>query len=412
MKIENLRSEKRGDRSRVAATVIWEDCDRPTHEVYFETEEAFAKDLSCNPHSFLIGCIIPAMHYGEKRVFIDAEICPELREGLITAMSWLRYWYYEPDKELVRVEAKTRSTMPSPRSLDRAGFFFSGGIDSFATLRSNRLNFPSEHPLSIKNGLLVYGLEQDDPELFKYVKKSLLNVARDIGITLIPVYTNLYLNYRKEDATNNFRFWTYEFMGAAFAAIPHVFAKRFSVISVASSYDIPNTRPHSLNPLLIPCYSSSDMRIRLDGIIFSRFGKTKLIADWDVALQHLRVCNMYKKYKAEMLNCGLCEKCIRTMLALLSLDVLEKSRSFPFQDVSAELVKKGVLIKNPYVVSYYRELIMPLAEKGRHDLVVSIEQKLSEYNKRQRMDKLKKRIKRFDNKYLYGSLVRSKRLFS
>ena len=55
MKIENLRSEKRGDRSRVAATVIWEDCDRPTHEVYFETEEAFAKDLSCNPHSFLIG---------------------------------------------------------------------------------------------------------------------------------------------------------------------------------------------------------------------------------------------------------------------------------------------------------------------------------------------------------------------
>ena len=54
MKIEDLRSEKGGGRAKVAATVIWEDCDRPTHEVYFETDEAFADGLSCNPHAFLL----------------------------------------------------------------------------------------------------------------------------------------------------------------------------------------------------------------------------------------------------------------------------------------------------------------------------------------------------------------------
>ena len=142
MRIENLRSEKKGNRVRVAATVIWEDCDRPTQEVYFETDEVFADGLSCNPHAFLVGCIIPAMHYGEKRVIMDAEICPELRTGLITAMNWIRHWYYGPERNLVQIETKTRSNLLTPRTTERAGFFFSGGVDAFATLRANRLTFP------------------------------------------------------------------------------------------------------------------------------------------------------------------------------------------------------------------------------------------------------------------------------
>jgi hypothetical protein len=285
VKIENLRSEKRGNRARVAARVTWEDCDRPTHEVYFETDEAFAEALSCNPHAFLVGCVIPAMHYGEERVFIDAEICPELRQGLITAMGLLRHWYYDPGRALVRIEAGTRSDLPTPRTPERAGFFFSGGIDSSATLRANRLGFPLEHPWSIKDGLVVYGLELDDPEAFEYVLNLLSSVAQDVGIELIPVYTNVYLQYRDEDARNHFSFWYYKFMGAALAAVAHAFARRLTVVSIAADYDIPNQRPHGSHPLLDPYYSSSDLRIRHDGIALSRFAKTKLVAEWDVALQ-------------------------------------------------------------------------------------------------------------------------------
>lgn len=66
MKIENLKSEKNADLARVAATITWENCDRPTQEIYFETTEAFAQDLTCNPHAFLVACIMPAMRHGEK----------------------------------------------------------------------------------------------------------------------------------------------------------------------------------------------------------------------------------------------------------------------------------------------------------------------------------------------------------
>ena len=72
VKIENIRSEKKANGAEVAATVTWEDCSRPPQEVYFETDETFADSLSCNPHAFLVGCIIPAMHYGEERIFMDA----------------------------------------------------------------------------------------------------------------------------------------------------------------------------------------------------------------------------------------------------------------------------------------------------------------------------------------------------
>ena len=82
MKIENLRSEYVSGRPRVSATVVWEDNERPSSDVYFETSEEFCEGLTCNPNAFILGSIMPALRHGEKRIRIDADICPELREGL------------------------------------------------------------------------------------------------------------------------------------------------------------------------------------------------------------------------------------------------------------------------------------------------------------------------------------------
>ena len=405
MKIENLRSEKNGDRVRAVATVKWEDCDRPPYELYFETDEQFSQALSCEPQAFLIGCAIPAMHYGEKRIFIDAEICPELRTGLMTAMSLIRHWWGLNSKPL-RIESAVRSKIPQSLNSKRAGFFFSGGIDSFATLLNNRLNFPLEHTLSIKGGLLVYGLELDSPEIFKYISNSLLVAAQKLDITLIPVYTNVYLEYRNEDASDHFRFWEYRFMGAALASIAHACSQGFTVVSIASSDDITNLHPYGSHPLLDSNYSSADLRICHDGISFSRLAKTKLVAQSDVALQHLRVCNQYQLYKPDMLNCGKCEKCLRTMLALLALGVLDKTSAFPTNEVSEELIWSELKLgKETHF--YYKELLEPLAEKGRYDLIRAIEGKLRDYRKIQNGWRIK--CKQFDQKYFQGKVTKFKR---
>lgn len=401
MKIENLRSEENGNLARVAATVIWEDCDRPTQEIYFETTTAFAQGLSCNPHAFLVACIMPAMRHGEERVSINAEICPELRNGLITAMSWIRHWY-EPDRKPVQIEAKTKSHLPMPHTPERAGLFLSGGIDSLATLRVNRLNFPVEHPGSFKDGFLIHGIEKGkDLELFKQAVSSLSIIALDADISLIPVYTNIrHLDYDSS-------FWGKEFQGAALSAVAHTFSRRLTTVAIPSSFDISHLYPYGSHPLLDPNYSSSDLQIRHDSILLSRLTKTKLVADWDVALQNIRVCNKPKLIKTGTLNCGQCEKCLRTMLALLALGMLDKTRAFPEVDISEELILANAYIKYPpYAEFCYRELIVPLAAKGRLDLVRAIERLIAQYHTESRLKQREERLKQIDRKFLKGNLFK------
>lgn len=399
MRIENLKSEEKNNLARVAATVIWEDCDRPAQEIYFETTLEFAQGLSCNPHAFLVACIMPAMDYGEERVFIDAEICPELRDGLMTAMGWVCRWY-ESGRQPVRIEAKMRSHLPTLRTPDRAGFFFSGGIDSLSTLRANRLDFSLEHHRSIKDGLLIHGIERHTVEdnnkqleNFERHLNSLSEIAQDAAIALIPVYTNVRC---LEDSLD---FWQYEFQAAVLSSVAHAFSRRLTEVTIASSEDIPYVEPYGSHPILDPNYSSSDLRIRHGSILLSRLGKTRLVAEWDVALQHMKPCtkNQYGK-----LNCGRCEKCIRTMTTLLALGVLDRASAFPQTDVSEELMLSGAYVDNIGAASDYLALVDLLEEKGRYDLVRGIKRIIARYHERD----LKGIITRFDRQLFKGNLVR------
>ena len=311
---------------------------------------------------------------------------------------------------MVRIEANTGSPLPTRRTPDREGLFFSGGIDAFATLRANRLNYPDTHPGFIRDGILVFGLEMDDSEKFKHVLEFYGGVAQEAELNLIPVYTNVYLVYRAEDERNDFRFWGDHFQGAAFASIAHALANRYTSVSISASDAIPdltlmkrvNLWPYGSHPLLDPQYGSSDLRIRHEGIAWSRLDKTRLVAGWDVALQNLRVCNQFRRYERGELNCGRCEKCVRTMLGLEALGLLERTSVFPVNRLSAELVKSaGSLSDNPE--GSYMELVEPLRKKGRDDLVEAIEQKLAGQRGLARRGFMKV-LSEFDKKYLGGTL--------
>jgi len=38
-------------------------------------------DLSSNPDPFLVGCLLPARHQGERHIAIEGEVCTELLES-------------------------------------------------------------------------------------------------------------------------------------------------------------------------------------------------------------------------------------------------------------------------------------------------------------------------------------------
>jgi hypothetical protein len=371
MQIANIRIESTDARKRAVGTVTWEDCDRPSRDVYFETTEEFGEYLSIDTDAFVTAAILAACAHGERRLLVEGEICPVLRDGLVTAMSLVSHWYHLGWKPVV-LEGKTRSTGRPRSSEQRAAVFLLGDIDSLATLRANRLDYPPQHPATVRDGFLVCGLE-DQPPAFEHLMASLSAFARAADITLIPVHTNL------RSLDDGWEFWSDLSVAAGFSSIAHAFKRRIGRASIAAGYDIPNLYPHASHPLLDPNYGSYDVAIRHDGVALSRLAKTRLVAEWDVALAALRVCDRSEDYPPGYLNCGLCEKCLRTLLALLALGALERAITFPGIDLSEEIVMTTIRLHRRNI-HFYRELIAPLQEIGRNDLARCIQRKLDRYH--------------------------------
>ncbi len=405
MKIEDLQLGKIGNMTRVTAKVIWEDNDRPTKDVYFETSDVFGVGLSYNPHAFLVGCFLPAMHFSEKRIFIDAEICPSLEHGLVEVMNWMQHWF-EFDREIVCIEARRKSYINKFNKARNAAVFLSGGVDSLGTLCHNHRRYPIEHPWYIRDAIFIQGnnIESDSRvETVDRAVEALSEMSRDAGVTLIPVATNI---RELEPSTNFFTQWH----GSILAAVAHALSERISTVFISATESIPSTlkllkikhfKTWGSHPLIDHKYSSSDLLVQHVDAELTRLDKLRMVADWDAGLQNIRVC--HPNFPGE--NCCRCEKCIRTMLALIAIDQLGKTRAFSEDDLSESTVKSVHLrrqnSKDDYSVEYdYLELIPPLLERGRNDLVRGIEHIIA--MSRYQSPTIKERLKKFDRQHLGG----------
>lgn len=372
MKLWDLKQSEKENLARISARVTWEDCGQPEREVFIETEKVFASDITANPHAFLVGCIIPALYFGEKRIHMDAAICPGLKEGLEMVMVLMKTWTKNRFLPL-SIEAETQAAIKYTENNRQAALFLSGGMDSLAALRLNRLTYPKTHPGYVRDCFLVHGFDIGGVvergakyHVFERAKKAMAIVADDADVNLIPVYTNI--RHLCDDRV----LWLNQFFGAVLAAVAHAFAPRINLSYIASSYDIPNLVPCGSHPMLDPEYSSFDLKIRHRDVGLSRMEKLKIVAGWDTAFQNFRVC---LANVPDRLNCGRCEKCVRTMLELLSIGVLNKTRAFVEDDVTPDMLE-AFSITIRHREPFYEELIQPLKARGCHTIAKALEEKL------------------------------------
>ncbi|MCP4718369.1 MAG: hypothetical protein GY860_02840 [Desulfobacteraceae bacterium] len=375
MKIIDFNLTRDSEFVTAEARVIFEDCARPEQSVYIKTPLSFAKGFEANPDAFLVGCLLPALHLGEKRIFIEQEICPFLKEGVGVAMNLLSHWtrlrpkgrYYP-----IKIEAKPREN-PSTLSPPRTGMVMSGGMDSLAALRLNRLNYPKGHPGYVKDSFFLHGFDIGGVvergmkyHVFDRAMDAILKITRDAGTQLIPVYTNI------RHLCDERELWLDSFFGAVLAAMAHTFSTRINLMFIGSSYDIPNLHPCGSHPLLDPEYSSYGMRLRHRDYEMSRLEKIKIVSAWDAAFQNFRVC---LANVPDRLNCGKCEKCVRTMTELTALGVLHKTSAFVEDEVMPADIEQfdiTIRVRPPF----YRPMIPLLRQQGRDDLADTIEQLL------------------------------------
>jgi hypothetical protein len=374
LRLSKLNIINTNNRVRLKARVLWEACDQPAKDVFIETEKPFGDDLSLNADAFLVGCLIPAMHFREKRIVLQDPISPYLREGLETVMALMQQWSNGRMQPL-DIDAPVRPLMNSQRRKPRAAMVFSGGIDSLVTLWLNRRQYAEGHPGAIKDGFIIHGFDIGGVvergmkyHVFDRARQALSTVAEDARLSLIPVYTNI--RHLCDDRS----LWLDYFFGAVLASVGHAFSIRNNLLYIAASFDLHNLVPCGSHPLLDPEYASYSLRIRHSHAALSRMTKLKIISEWDTAFQNFRVC---LANVPDRLNCGKCEKCVRTMLGLLGLGVLGKTRAFVENDVTPDTLSpfKITIRHRP---PFYRELLEHLQSQGRDDLVDLIQRKLND----------------------------------
>lgn len=373
MKLKEFRHETDTHRNRISAKVVWEESGLLEKEVFIETDNRVALDVRYAPHAFLVGCLIPALHLGEKRIAMEGGICPELREGLGMVMALMHHWSHGAYIPLTLETGTNRQPLKQVKTA-RSGMLFSGGIDSLAALRLNRLGYSPEHPGYVRDCLMIHGFDIGGVQargmkypVFDRAMEAIGTIARNADVTEIPVYTNIRHLYDDREL------WLNSFFGAVLAAVAHAFSSRLDLFFIASSYDLPNLVPCGSHPLLDPEYSSSEMRIRHRDVALTRIEKLRIVSEWDAGFQNFRVC---LANVPDRLNCGRCEKCVRTMTGLVALGVLDKTRAFVEDDVTPDMFEP-FRIDIRHREPFYTELIPLLEKRGRTDLVKVIRQKLS-----------------------------------
>ena len=195
------------------------------------------------------------------------------------------------------------------------------------------------------------------------------------------------------------------FHGGRSFSVAHALGRRLTSASIASGVDYPRRGPYGSHPLLDSIFSSYGLRIHHDCPGLSRFAKTKILSEWETGLRHLHVCNQSEYYRSGMLNCGRCEKCLRTLTALSDPGQIGLGRELCPARVTPELILANAYI-NKMTFPFWDELVGPLEEAGHEDLARAVKRRISLWRGETGW---RGPLRRFDRMHLNGVLRYLKR---
>ena len=219
--------------------------------------------------------------------------------------------FSDGELSVVPVEAETAPAARAPAGRGTAAFF-SGGVDAFYTVL--------EHEPELTHLVFLQGFDVIDASSPKGVAAAAgaRTVAAALDKTLVEVETNVRLVCRRFGTGTTT--W-----GAALASVALLLQCELERILIAGSDSYATLVPWGSHPLLDPLFGTDALGIEHDGCEATRVQKVERIASSALAREHLRVC---PEQLAE-LNCGRCEKCLRTMTTLRLIGALEQCPTFP-----------------------------------------------------------------------------------
>jgi len=400
--------DRRDGAETVHARISWEDSDRSPFDLRFSFHSGDAP--VADPNAFLIAVFVAALRAGARRIALEGAICPTLGDGLRAAAAVLRSWY-GGGRSTPALEPSDGFRAGYPPETGGDAVFVSGGLDSLDLLHSRRGGLPAEHPAAVRRGIFVtrFGRFADERQMAEFgvrSERAARGTAREAGLPLAVVSTNL-LELQEDP-----RAFSLEESGAFFGAIAQLFSRSVSTVLLAASDDARSgLSPWGSHPLLDPLFGTSALRFVHDGIGITREEKAARVGRSAAGRRHLFSCT-FPRPGDPLLNCGQCEKCLRTMMELLVAGALSESEVFP-RDLTADAIRALPGVPPYRRLDYYWRPLAPAARRiGRPELAEAIEERLEAARRALAWEQDRGwtgRLRRLDRRWLGGAALAWKR---
>ncbi len=285
-------------------------------ELYFKFPIEYTDFVTVSADPFAVAMLAPAMVAGETLQIVPP-VSPRLHFQLGRIRDIFHAWYPWLTRSEIEASPGAVDTRPVAH---RAATFFSGGVDSFYTLLKVHRHEPLPSPLT--HMIFMRGLEKP-LDFLRGVEESqrlVERIAESVGVRCMVGESNLRTYFDAD--------WLTLYSGSGLAAAALSLSGGFSHVCIASSYSYRDPVFLGSTPLVDERYSTERLQVVHDGADLSRPEKLARIIEWDkdLVLKYLRVCVM--NYGGAY-NCCECRKCVRTLVALRALGVLEEATTFP-----------------------------------------------------------------------------------
>src|SRR5690606_31766343 len=137
---------------------------------------------------------------------------------------------------------------------------------------------------------------------------------------------------------------------------------------IPSSYTSTSYPRRGTHPSLDPLLSTESLTFVHHGTELNRVNKLALISKDSESYSRLRVCWIQD---LGLKNCGQCEKCIRTMLALKIHGKLPHYTTFEPQALDSEKVR-GLKMRTHQARLFARELMKEAAKRGQWQICMDL----------------------------------------
>ena len=344
--------------AKVWCETDWVGADKTPFEVWYRfPEECGSYLVPENGDPFVAAFLIPSMILGET-LRIDGLVSLRLLEAVPTIQAIIRCW--NRSCHLVEVIAMPRPSMPplAPRA-PHAGLFFSLGVDSCYSLAKELGYQQTGARTDYLINVLGFDIYLWEFERYPKVLENLRAVAKRFHRKALPVATNL------REFSDRVADWVHLYHGSALASIALAPLGFFGTVKIAATHTYAELLPLGSHPILDPLWSTEALEFVHDGCESNRLEKIGILAQEPALLHVLRVCA--RDCTEDVYNCGLCPKCLMTMVGLHVAGVLERCTTLPHEIDQDRL--SAVIITNQTQRLYLEQLRDALG-RSEKDLII------------------------------------------